>query len=64
MTPLAVFGLGPSEILLLVLVILIVFGAGKIPQIGNSLGKGLRNFRRAVKGEEEKDKKSEENDDS
>jgi sec-independent protein translocase protein TatA len=54
--PLAVFGLGPGEIILLVLVILIVFGAGRLPQIGGSLGKGLKNFRKGLKGkEEEKD---------
>ena len=53
MYPLAIFGLGPPELLLLLLIILIVFGAGKIPQIGSGLGKGLRNFRKSVKGEEE-----------
>ncbi len=53
MYPLAIFGLGPPELLLLFLIILIVFGAGKIPQIGSGLGKGIRNFRKAVKGEEE-----------
>lgn len=63
MTPLAVLGLGPGEIVLLVLVILIVFGASKIPQIGSSLGKGLRNFRKSIKGEDEKSKKSEEKED-
>jgi len=53
MYPLAIFGLGPPELLLLFLIILIVFGAGKIPQIGSGLGKGIRNFRKAVKGDAE-----------
>lgn len=53
MTPLAILGLGPLEIAVLFLVILIIFGAGKIPQIGSSLGKGLKNFRDAVKGSED-----------
>ncbi|MFO1462698.1 MAG: twin-arginine translocase TatA/TatE family subunit [bacterium] len=53
MYPLAIFGLGPPEMLLLFLIILVVFGAGKIPQIGSGLGKGIRNFRKAVKGDEE-----------
>lgn len=53
MYPLAVFGLGPMEIILLVLVVLIVFGAGRLPQIGGSLGKGLKNFRKGLKGEDE-----------
>lgn len=55
MYPLAIFGLGPPELLLLFLIILVVFGAGKIPQIGSGLGKGIRNFRKAVKGEEEEE---------
>jgi len=53
MYPLAILGLGPSELLLVLLIVLVIFGAGKIPQIGSSLGKGIRNFRKAVKGEEE-----------
>lgn len=53
MYPLAIFGLGPPELILLFVIILIIFGAGKIPQIGSGLGKGIRNFRKAVKGEEE-----------
>ena len=52
MVPLAVLGLGPGELILLLVVLLVIFGAGKIPQIGTSLGKGLRNFRKGVKGEE------------
>ena len=59
MYPLAVWGLGAGEILLLLVVLLIIFGAGKLPQIGSSLGKGLKNFRKGLKGEEtdEKDTK-------
>lgn len=60
MIPLAVLGLGPGEWALLVLIILLIFGAGKIPQIGHGLGKGLRNFRKAVRGSEnEGDEKDE-----
>jgi sec-independent protein translocase protein TatA len=51
--PLAVFGLGPGEIILLLVVILVVFGAGRLPQIGTSLGKALKNFRQGLKGEDE-----------
>lgn len=58
----AVLGLGPSELILLVVVILIVFGAAKLPKIGSSLGKGLRNFKKSIKGEdEEKDQEGKEN---
>lgn len=53
MVPLAVLGLGPGELILLLVVLLVIFGAGKIPQLGGSLGKGLRNFRKGIKGEDE-----------
>ena len=52
MYPLAIMGLGPGEIILLLLVLLIVFGAGKLPKIGSNLGKGMKNFRKGLKGEE------------
>ncbi|MDX1386695.1 MAG: twin-arginine translocase TatA/TatE family subunit [bacterium] len=59
--PLAILGLGPGELILLFVVILIVFGASRLPQIGSSLGKGLKNFRKGLKGEgEEKDQEEEE----
>ena len=45
------FRMGPWEIGLIVLIILIVFGVGKLPQIGGALGKGIRSFRKAQHGE-------------
>lgn len=45
--------MGPLEIGLIVLVILIIFGAGKLPQVGGAIGKGLRAFRRGQRGEED-----------
>ena len=42
---------GPLEIGLLVLVVLIIFGAGKLPQVFRSAGRGIRDFRRAQAGE-------------
>lgn len=47
--------MGPLEIGLIVLVILIIFGAGKLPQVGGAIGKGLRAFRRGQHGEEDED---------
>jgi len=44
---------GPWEIALIVLVILIVFGVGKLPQVGGAIGKGIRSFRKAQSGEDE-----------
>ena len=43
--------MGPLEIGLIVLVILIIFGAGKLPQVGGAIGKGLRAFRKGQSGE-------------
>lgn len=40
-------GLGPGEILLILVLALIVFGPGKLPEIGSGLGKAIREFRRA-----------------
>ena len=50
---------GPWEIGLIVLVILIIFGVGKLPQVGDAIGKGLRAFRRGQSGEDEGDKDKE-----
>ena len=47
--------MGPLEIGLILVVILIFFGVGKLPQVGSSIGKGLRSFRRAQQGEDEEE---------
>lgn len=49
-------GIGWEEILLILVILLLIFGAGKLPQIGSSLGKGIREFRKTVNGESD-DKK-------
>ena len=46
---------GPLEIGLILLIILIVFGVGKLPQVGAALGKGINAFRRGAKGEDEEE---------
>jgi sec-independent protein translocase protein TatA len=43
---------GIPELLLIFLIVLIVFGAGKLPQLGKGIGEGIRNFRSALKGDE------------
>jgi sec-independent protein translocase protein TatA len=47
--------MGPWEIGLIVLIVLIVFGAGKLPQVGGAIGKGLRAFRKGQSGNEDED---------
>ena len=51
--------MGPLEIGLIVLVILIIFGAGKLPQVGGAIGKGLRAFRKGQHGEDEEEEEEE-----
>ncbi len=50
-------GLGFSEILVILLIVVLIFGASRIPELGKGLGEGIKNFKRAVKGEEEENKK-------
>ncbi len=44
---------GIGELIIILVIILIVFGAGKLPQIGDALGRSIRNFKRASSGSEE-----------
>ncbi len=54
------FRIGPWEIGLILVIILIVFGVGKLPQVSGAIGKGLRSFRRAQRGEDEEEEEGEE----
>ncbi len=42
------FGLGVGELLVILVIVLIIFGAGKLPEIGEGLGRGIRSFRKEV----------------
>ncbi len=53
------FKMGPWEIALILVIILIVFGVGKLPQVGNAIGKGLRSFKKAQSGEDEEEAEEE-----
>jgi len=46
------FGIGMPELIIILVIILIIFGAGKLPEIGAGMGKAIRNFRGATKEEE------------
>jgi sec-independent protein translocase protein TatA len=59
------FGLGTTELIIILVLVMIVFGAGKLPSVGGALGKGLRNFKDGVKeGNEEAEKDPDKIDDN
>jgi len=45
------FGLGTSELLIIMVLVLVIFGAGKLPEIGGALGRGIRGFKAEMNGE-------------
>jgi len=47
------FGFGMPELIVVLVIILVVFGAGRLPEIGGALGKSIRNFKKASNGKEE-----------
>lgn len=48
-----IFGVGIQELLLILLICLLVFGAAKLPEIGRALGKTIQEFKKAMKCDEE-----------
>lgn len=48
--------LGPMELVIILVIVLLIFGVGKLPQVGEAIGKGLRSFQKASSGEEEETK--------
>jgi sec-independent protein translocase protein TatA len=57
---LAMIGLGVQELLIILLIVIVIFGARKLPELGRGLGEGLKNFRKGVKdlGESKDDDKN------
>jgi len=46
------FNIGPGEIVILTIIALLVFGPKRLPELGKGLGKGLRDFKKALEGKE------------
>jgi len=53
------FRIGPWEIALILVIILIVFGVGKLPQVGGAIGKGMRSFQKGRRGEDVEEEEEE-----
>lgn len=59
-------GLGPWELVIILVIVLIIFGVGKLPEVGRGLGKGIREFKEAsdkpvvTDGDKPEDEKKEE----
>jgi sec-independent protein translocase protein TatA len=47
--------IGPLEIIVVLIIVLIVFGPKRLPEMGRSLGKGIREFKNSVTGDDEQD---------
>ena len=49
------FGIGVQELVIILVIVLIIFGAGKLPEIGSALGKGIKNFKKTMNDNNEID---------
>ena len=47
------FGIGMPEMIFILLIVLVVFGAGKLPELGGAMGRSIRNFKNASEGNDD-----------
>lgn len=52
------FGIGTSELLIILLIVMVLFGASRLPALGRGLGEGMRSFRDAIKGTKPEDEQA------
>ena len=50
--------IGPTELIIVLVIVLIIFGVGKLPEIGGAMGKAIREFRSSQSGQDEATAKS------
>ena len=50
--------IGPTELIIILVIVIIVFGVGRLSEVGGALGKGIRAFKRGQSGEDEVDEKA------
>ena len=53
------FGISPAELAILLVIILLLFGAKRLPEIGRSLGSGMREFKDSISGKRDEDDRAE-----
>ncbi len=57
------FGLGMPELIVILVIIVLIFGAGKLPEIGGAVGKAIKGFKKSVNDPGEKDEAAKKDDD-
>mgnify|MGYP001595884468 CR=1 FL=1 len=55
--------LGPTELIIILIIVIVLFGVGRISKIAGEMGSGIRSFKKGLRGEDEEADKSEENPD-
>jgi len=63
-TEVYMFGFGMPELIIILAIVLVIFGAGRLPEIGSAFGKSIRNFKKASDGKDEIEIKPRKDDDT